>query len=119
MRLARGGNQWNAGSQTSSFRNQLEPHGVSLIVYDVRSGYPSLQPSMGAAMNKGDTEECLKRAKECARQADAAVDPELKIYLMRLALSWTQVAGETVERALRPSSGRPVVTGSGVRPSPQ
>src|SRR3954468_18911808 len=57
-------------------------------------------------MNKRDTEECLKRAKECARQADAAVDPELKIYLMKLALSWTQAAGETVERELRASSGR-------------
>jgi hypothetical protein len=74
---------------------------------------------MGAAMNKRDTEECLKRAKECARQADAAVDPELKIYLMKLALSWTQAAGETVERGLRTSSGRPAVTGSAVRPSPQ
>ena len=58
-------------------------------------------------MNKRDTEECLKRAKECARQADAAVEPELKIYLMKLALSWTQAAGETVERELRASSGRP------------
>ena len=70
-------------------------------------------------MNKRDTEECLKRAKECARQADAAVEPELKIYLMKLALSWTQAAGETVERGLRTSSGRPAVTGSAVRPSPQ
>ena len=52
-------------------------------------------------MNKRDTEECLKRAKECARQADAAVEPELKIYLMKLGLSWTQAAGETVERELR------------------
>jgi hypothetical protein len=48
-------------------------------------------------MNKRETEECLKRAKECARQADAALDPELKIYLMK----------ETVERELRASSGRP------------
>ena len=70
-------------------------------------------------MNKHDTEECLKRAKECARQADAAIDPELKLYLMKLALSWTQAAGETVERELRASSGRPAVTGSGARPLPQ
>ena len=62
-------------------------------------------------MNKRDTEECLKRAKECARQ--------LKIYLMKLALSWTQAAGETVERELRASSGRPPVTKSAVRPLPQ
>ena len=70
-------------------------------------------------MNKRDTAECLKRAKECARQADAAVEPELKIYLMKLALSWTQAAGETVERELRTSAGRPAITGSGVRPLPQ
>ena len=61
-------------------------------------------------MNKRDTEECLTRANECARQADAAIDPELKIYLMKLALLWTQAAGETVERELRavqPSQNRP------------
>jgi hypothetical protein len=74
---------------------------------------------MGAAMNKRDTEECLKRAKECARQVDAAVDPELKVYLMKLALLWTQAAGETVERELRAPSGRPTVTKSASRPLPQ
>ena len=64
-------------------------------------------------MNKRETEECLKRAKECARQADAALDPELKIYLMKLALSWTQAAGETVHAscgrrpAVQPSQNRP------------
>jgi hypothetical protein len=101
------------GSQTSLLRNQFEPDGVSLIVYVV-PGRP-----MGAAMNQRDTEECLKRAEECARQADAAVDPELKIYLMKLALSWTQAAGETVERELRASTGRPTVTKSASRPLPQ
>ena len=70
-------------------------------------------------MNKRETEECLKRAKECARQADAALDPELKIYLMKLALSWTQAAGETVERDLRASSDRPTVTTSASRPLSQ
>ena len=74
---------------------------------------------MGAAMNERETEECLKRAKECARQADAAIDPELKIYLMKLALSWTQAAGGTVERELRASSGRSAVTKSASRPLPQ
>jgi hypothetical protein len=39
--------------------------------------------SLGAAMNN-DTEECLKRAAECGRQAEAARDPELKLYLMKL-----------------------------------
>jgi hypothetical protein len=55
----------------------------------------------GAAMNKYNAEECLKRAAECTHQAEAASDPELKLYLMKLALSWTQAAaGETVERKL-------------------
>jgi hypothetical protein len=53
------------------------------------------------------------------RQADAALDPELKIYLMKLALSWTQAAGETVERELRASSGRPAITKSASLPLPQ
>ena len=69
-------------------------------------------------MNKRDTEECLKRAKECARQADAAVEPELKIYLMKLALSWTQAAGETVERELRASSGLRECGGDNARAQP-
>jgi len=52
-------------------------------------------------MTKYNTEECLKRAAECTLQADAANDPELKLYLMKLALSWTQAAAvETVERKL-------------------
>jgi hypothetical protein len=52
-------------------------------------------------MNKYNAEECLKRAAECTRQAEAVSDPELKLYLMKLALSWTQAAaGETVERKL-------------------
>jgi hypothetical protein len=74
---------------------------------------------MGAAMNNRDTEECLKRAKECARQADAAIDPELKIYLMKLALSWTQAAGEAVERELRTPAGWSAVIKSASRPLPQ
>ena len=58
-------------------------------------------------MNKRDTEECLKRANECARQADAAIDPELKIYLMQLALSWTQAANCGRRPAVQPSQNRP------------
>jgi hypothetical protein len=53
----------------------------------------------GAAMNKRNTEECLRRAAECGRQAEAARDPELKLYLMKLTLSWTQAAvSELTER---------------------
>jgi hypothetical protein len=52
-------------------------------------------------MNKRDTEECLKRAAECARQAEVASDFELKICLMKLGLSWTQGAvSEIPERQL-------------------
>jgi hypothetical protein len=46
----------------------------------------------------GNAQECLKRAAECARLADAAGDNELKIYLMKLAASWQAAAGETIER---------------------
>jgi len=55
--------------------------------------------SAGAAKNKRNAEECLKRAAECGRQAEAARDPELKLYLMKLTLSWTQAAAsEMTER---------------------
>jgi hypothetical protein len=47
---------------------------------------------------KTDAQECLKRAAECARVAEAASDPELKIYLMRLASSWQVAAVETIEQ---------------------
>ena len=51
-------------------------------------------------MNKHAMEECLKRAAECARLAETASDPELKIYLMKLASGWQAAAAETVERQL-------------------
>jgi hypothetical protein len=38
--------------------------------------------------------ECLKRAAECNRLAEATSDPEMKLYLMRLALTWMQSATE-------------------------
>jgi hypothetical protein len=44
--------------------------------------------------------ECLKRAAECGRLAEAASDPEMKVYLMRLALSWMQSATSADERVL-------------------
>jgi hypothetical protein len=48
-------------------------------------------------MNKHDMEECLKRAAECIRLAESANDPEMKIYLMKLASSWQAAAVEAVE----------------------
>ena len=41
--------------------------------------------------------ECLKRAAECARLAEAESDLELKAYLTKLASSWTRAAEETVK----------------------
>jgi hypothetical protein len=47
-----------------------------------------------------NTQECLNRAAECARLAEAEREPELKAYLTKLASSWTQAAGEAAERKL-------------------
>ena len=35
---------------------------------------------------------CLKRAAECTRLAEATSDPEMKVYLLKLGLSWMQAA---------------------------
>ena len=51
-------------------------------------------------MNKYNTEEYLKRAAECARLAEAANDPELKVYFMKLAAAWQVAAAEAVERKM-------------------
>ena len=44
--------------------------------------------------------ECLKRSVECRRLAEAASEPEMKVYLLRLALSWMQAAASADERVL-------------------
>jgi hypothetical protein len=44
-----------------------------------------------------DVRECLERATECARLAESVEHSELKLYLTKLAASWTKVATETVE----------------------
>ena len=36
--------------------------------------------------------ECLKRAAECSRIAEATSDPELQVYLMKLGSSLKQAA---------------------------
>jgi hypothetical protein len=48
-----------------------------------------------------DIRECLERAAECARLAERVDHTELKLYLTKLATSWTKVAAETVEAQLR------------------
>jgi hypothetical protein len=47
------------------------------------------------AMNKS---ECLRRAAECTRLAEATSDPEMQAYLLKLGLSWMRVAAEPDER---------------------
>jgi hypothetical protein len=47
-----------------------------------------------------DAREYLERAAECARLAEGVEHPELKLYLTKLAASWTKVAAETVEAQL-------------------
>ena len=49
-----------------------------------------------AAMN--DAPACLKRAAECTRLAEATSDPEMKVYLLKLGLSWMRVAAEPDQR---------------------
>jgi len=56
--------------------------------------------------------ECLKRAAECTRIAEATSDPELQVYLMKLGSSWKQAAiAERGERILEEDSQqRPLKT---------
>ena len=54
-----------------------------------------------AAMN--DAPACLKRAAECTRLAEATSDPEMQAYLLKLGLSWMQVAAAPDERLLEES----------------
>jgi hypothetical protein len=44
-----------------------------------------------------EPQECLKRAGECVRLAEAERDPELRAYLIKLGSSWTQAARDSDE----------------------
>jgi hypothetical protein len=46
--------------------------------------------------------ECLKRAAECNRLAETTSDPNMKLYLMRLALTWMQSVTEACDHDLLP-----------------
>jgi hypothetical protein len=48
-------------------------------------------------MMRKNIHECLERAAECARLAERVDDAELKLYLTKLATSWTKVAAEIIE----------------------
>ena len=50
-----------------------------------------------------DARECLKRATECARLAESVEHPELKLYLAKLAASWSKVATEIAAHMIPPS----------------
>ena len=44
-------------------------------------------------------QECLKRAAECNRLAEATSEPDMNLYLMKLALTWMQSATEADGKA--------------------
>jgi hypothetical protein len=44
--------------------------------------------------------ECLDRAAYCTRLAEAENDPELKAYLLNLAVSWARAAQQSVKGPL-------------------
>jgi hypothetical protein len=50
-------------------------------------------------MNR-DAIECLKRATECTRLAEAAHDPKMRRFLKNLAVSWMKEANKSVNRKL-------------------
>jgi hypothetical protein len=56
--------------------------------------------------------ECFKRAAECNRLAETTSDPNMKLYLMRLALTWMQSATEAVDHRraerIRPTDPRSI-----------
>jgi len=47
-----------------------------------------------------DAIECLKRAAECARLAEAENDPNIRLFLKNLAVSWTKEASKSASRQL-------------------
>jgi hypothetical protein len=46
-------------------------------------------------MNR-DAMDCLKRATECARLAEAENDPKMRLFLKNLAVSWMKEANKSV-----------------------
>jgi hypothetical protein len=50
-----------------------------------------------------ESRECPERATECVRLAESVEHPELKLYLTKLAASWTKVATEIAAHMIPPS----------------
>ena len=50
---------------------------------------------MKCVMNR-DAIDCLKRATECARLAEAENDPKMRLFLKNLAVSWMKEANNSV-----------------------
>jgi hypothetical protein len=61
--------------------------------------FPGLLDDSPDEVNAMNRPECLKRAAECNRLAEATSDPDMKLFLMRLALTWMQSATEAEEKA--------------------
>ena len=91
----------------SAVHTQFEPDPISLVV--VASYY---RPPHEVAVMNEHARECVKRAAECTRIAEATSDPELQVYLMKLGSSWKQAAiAERGERILEEDSQqRPLKT---------
>ena len=57
-----------------------------------------------------EPQECLKRAGECVRLAEAERDPELRAYLIKLGSSWAQAARELDEGKRQDAQRPPAVS---------
>jgi hypothetical protein len=55
------------------------------------------QTNAGLSSMQNNIRECLERAAECARLAERVDHTELKLYLTKLATSWTKVGAEVIE----------------------
>jgi hypothetical protein len=87
---------------------------VSHFARGERSHLPQLLEDISLATNdptihkrtlviimQNNIRECLERAAECARLAERVDHTELKLYLTKLATSWTKVAAEVIEAQSR------------------
>jgi hypothetical protein len=93
LRLAR---LWQFGSKMSAVHTIRTRSHLGSCCYERLSVAPQGRPVMNE-----HARECLKRAAECTRIAEATSDPELQVYLMKLGSSWMQAAtGEREERNL-------------------
>jgi hypothetical protein len=60
--------------------------------------FPATHKGAGVIFRRMTRSECLRRSVECCRLAESVIEPEMKVYLLRLALSWMQAATSADER---------------------